>query len=157
MQTSCFTCLPRVVFLLDRIAPVVSVVRLTPSAFHLSWPRPTDASELAQYCVTVVDSASREQWTAEVGSTSVGLCFSGLHSGRAYQVALTAAYTDGSSVSSGHQDIPKEGSSGGGDGCTAIIPAIGTCVSCPHTLGRGILLPGNSVQFPHFWVLGCLV
>ena len=130
---SCFTCLPRVVFLLERIAPVVSVVRLTPSAFHLSWPRPTDASELTQYRVTVVDSASREQWTAEVVSASVGLCFSGLHSGRAYQVALTAAYADGSSASSGHRDIPKEGTSDGDDGCTAIIPTTGTCVSCTHT------------------------
>ena len=105
-------------------------MRRTPSAFHLSWSRPTDASELTQYRVTVVDSASREQWTAEVGNTSVSHCFSGLHSGRAYQVSLTAVYTNGSSASSAHQDVPKEGSSGGDDGCTAIIPATGTCVSC---------------------------
>lgn len=144
---------------LERIAPVVNVVRLTPSAFHLSWPRPTDASELTQYRVTVVDSASREQWTAEVVSASVGLCFSGLHSGRAYQVALTAAYADGSSASSGHRDIPKEGSSGGDDGCTAIIPATGTCVSCMHThtgvWGGGHTVGGGGHTVFSFLTFGC--
>lgn len=138
---------------LVRIAPVVSVVRLTPSSFSLSWPRPADASELSQYHVTVVESASAEQWKAVVDRTAVSHCFTGLLSGRAYRVALTALYIDGSSMSSGHQDIPKEGGGRGDNGCLAIIPDTGThlCARLQHivcgTLLRTALDKHFSMQY----------
>lgn len=111
-----------------RLPPDVNVTRLTPSAFHLSWPQPTDAGQLAHYRVTLEDSASGEQWTAELDRTSIRHCFTGLESSGAYRVDLTAAYIDGSSASSGDKDIPTEGGSSSEDGCSAIIPVAGTCV-----------------------------
>lgn len=106
---------------------MVGVVRLTDLSFSLSWTRPIDASDLAQYNVTVTESVSAARWTAVVGKDSQSQCYRGLESSKVYHVALTAVYIDGSYVRIEERDIPSGGGGGSDDGCPELIPITGVC------------------------------